>query len=50
MVEEIGKASCLLCPRHCQLKVGQTGRCGVRENKGSGVESLNYGEADLLAY
>ncbi|NMA68398.1 MAG: AmmeMemoRadiSam system radical SAM enzyme [Desulfitobacterium sp.] len=45
MVKEIGKASCLLCPRHCQLKVGQTSRCHVRANKGSGVVSLNYGEA-----
>ena len=37
-------ASCLLCPQHCQLRLGQTGRCQVRGNKGEGVQALNYGE------
>lgn len=37
-------ASCLLCPQHCQLRLGQTGRCHVRGNEGEGVQSLNYGE------
>lgn len=38
-------ASCLLCPQHCRLRSGQTGRCHVRGNQGNGVEPLNYGEA-----
>lgn len=37
-------ASCLLCPHHCQLRLGQTGRCHVRGNRGEGVAPLNYGE------
>jgi pyruvate formate lyase activating enzyme len=37
-------ASCLLCPQHCQLRPGQTGRCHVRANQGEGVQPLNYGE------
>lgn len=37
-------ASCLLCPQHCQLRPGQTGRCHVRGNEGEGVQPLNYGE------
>jgi len=37
-------ASCLLCPQHCQLRMGQVGRCKVRGNQGEGVQALNYGE------
>lgn len=41
---EAKTASCLLCPQHCQLRLGQAGRCQVRGNEGEGIQSLNYGE------
>ena len=37
-------ASCLLCPQHCQLKPGQSGRCHARENREGAVVSRTYGE------
>ena len=40
----INSASCLLCPQHCQLRPGQSGRCHARENRGGEVVSLTYGE------
>lgn len=39
------RASCLLCPQHCQLREGQTGRCHARINRGGEIVSLTYGEA-----
>jgi len=38
-------ASCLLCPQHCYLRQGQSGRCHARENRQGEVVSLTYGEA-----
>ncbi|MGI6120241.1 MAG: AmmeMemoRadiSam system radical SAM enzyme [Desulfosporosinus sp.] len=37
-------ASCLLCPQHCQLRHGQTGRCKARENREGEIVSRTYGE------
>ncbi|MHB1405594.1 MAG: AmmeMemoRadiSam system radical SAM enzyme [Desulfitobacteriaceae bacterium] len=37
-------ASCLLCPQHCQLKPGQSGRCHTRENREGEIVSVTYGE------
>ena len=37
-------ASCLLCPQHCQLKPGQSGRCHTRENRKGEIVSVTYGE------
>ena len=37
-------ASCLLCPQHCQLRHGQSGRCHARENRDGEVVSRTYGE------
>lgn len=34
---------CKLCPRHCRLKDGQIGVCGVRGNTGRSMTSFNYG-------
>ncbi|HBP63571.1 MAG TPA: AmmeMemoRadiSam system radical SAM enzyme [Desulfosporosinus sp.] len=37
-------ATCLLCPQHCQLRQGQSGRCHARKNYEGEIESLTYGE------
>ncbi|MDP4127892.1 MAG: AmmeMemoRadiSam system radical SAM enzyme [Bacillota bacterium] len=42
--KEAYKASCLLCPQHCQLRPGQVGRCHARENREGEVVSRTYGE------
>lgn len=41
---ELYSASCLLCPQHCQLRPGRSGRCHTRENRAGEVVSLTYGE------
>lgn len=38
-----GVYRCLLCPRACVLKKGQTGFCGVRRGGSEGLETMNYG-------
>ncbi len=40
---------CQLCPWHCQIRLGKTGRCGVRQNVDGVLRSLNYGEATSVA-
>lgn len=42
------KVHCFLCPHHCHLKEGQKGLCGVRENIGGRLYSLNYGELSAI--
>lgn len=37
-------AACLLCPQHCLLKPGQTGRCHARANREGEIVSVTYGE------
>jgi pyruvate formate lyase activating enzyme len=37
-------ATCLLCPQHCQLRQGQSGRCHARQNREGEIVSLTYGE------
>lgn len=34
---------CNLCPNHCQLTVGQLGRCGTRMGSEAGLLDLTYG-------
>ncbi|HNW57140.1 MAG TPA: AmmeMemoRadiSam system radical SAM enzyme [Bacteroidales bacterium] len=34
---------CLLCPRYCKLKPGQTGACGVRKNNRGKIDLITYG-------
>ncbi|KLU60255.1 radical SAM superfamily protein [Peptococcaceae bacterium CEB3] len=43
-----GTAVCLLCPQHCQLRPGQSGRCRARGNKEGAVVSLTYGEVAAM--
>lgn len=40
-----GRVRCLLSPRHCTLKAGQHGFCGVRANRNGRLVSLNYGKS-----
>lgn len=35
---------CLLCPRHCVIREGERGLCGVRENNGGVYVSKVYGK------
>ena len=41
---EGGKADCYLCNFHCLIADGKRGVCGVRENRGGALFSLNYGK------
>ncbi len=40
-----GYLQCGLCPWHCRIRPGKTGRCRVRENVDGVLRSLNYAEA-----
>jgi pyruvate formate lyase activating enzyme len=42
--QESYRACCLLCPQHCQLRNGQSGRCHARQNREGEIVSLTYGE------
>jgi len=40
---------CAICPHHCRLAEGQTGRCRARSNRGGAIVSDNYGFITSLA-
>jgi len=40
-----GRLECGICPRHCRLREGQRGYCGVRGRVGGAVALLVYGGA-----
>ena len=42
-------AVCGICPRHCRLQIGQTGKCRARSNRNGVVVSDNYGVVTSLA-
>lgn len=42
---ENGVVRCHLSPRNCVIKEGQHGFCGVRENRGGRLVTLNYGKS-----
>lgn len=44
-----GRVDCLLCPWHCRLRPGSSGRCGVRVNREGVLYTLNYAEVTSLA-
>jgi pyruvate formate lyase activating enzyme len=46
---ESTRVECQLCPWHCRLDPGQTGRCGARQNVGGALHSLNYGQITSMA-
>jgi pyruvate formate lyase activating enzyme len=39
---------CLLCPRHCQIRPGERGLCGVRENVDGVYVTKVYGKAAAI--
>ena len=44
-----GRVECLLCPHHCQIANGKTGRCRSRRNKDGVLVSEVYGKPCSLA-
>ena len=44
-----GRISCALCPHHCRLRVGETGRCRARAHIDGAIQSLNYGRFTAIA-
>ena len=42
------EAVCPVCPHHCLLAEGQTGRCRVRKNREGKIVSINYGKLTSL--
>ena len=43
-----GSVLCFLCPHNCKIGVGGRGLCGVRQNRGGTLYSLNYGEISSI--
>jgi len=37
------RLECVLCPRHCRLRDGQSGLCFVRQRRGNGIVLAAYG-------
>lgn len=44
-----GKIVCPVCPHHCALAEGETGRCRARANRGGRSVSLSYGRVTSVA-
>ena len=42
------EAVCPVCPHHCLLAEGQTGRCRARKNRNGKIVSINYGKLTSL--
>lgn len=43
------KVVCPVCPHHCALAEGQTGRCRARANRNGDIVSLSYGRVTSVA-
>lgn len=43
------KKICEICPHHCNLSVGEIGKCRARKNFGDKIFPINYGELTSLA-
>lgn len=43
------KIACDLCAHLCEIADGARGRCGVRENRGGAIVTVNYGRVVALA-
>ena len=39
-----GKTQCRLCNHYCVIRLGERGKCGVRENRDGTLYALNYGK------
>lgn len=44
-----GVAICEICPHHCHIVLGASGRCGARGNRAGEIISLSYGRLTALA-
>ena len=42
------EAVCPVCPHHCLLAAGQTGRCRARKNREGKIVNINYGKLTSL--
>lgn len=49
MSERDAMAVCPICPHHCRLREGETGRCRARVAEGGRVHAANYGRVTALA-
>lgn len=49
MRREGGRVQCTLCPRHCLLRDGQVGFCGVRKNQRGHLILTGYGRVAAIA-
>jgi len=38
------RVHCFLCSQHCHIEPDETGKCGVRQNRGGKLWSLVYGK------
>ncbi len=43
------KIACPICPKHCTLSEGETGRCRARANVGGKIIDINYGRITSIA-
>lgn len=43
------KKVCEICPHHCQLEIGEVGKCRGRFNDGEKITALNYGAITSIA-
>ena len=48
--EKEKKIKCLNCAHYCQIEDQKRGLCGVRENRGGKLYSLNYGKIIALSF
>ena len=47
--QEHKAVQCMLCSHYCTIRTGNTGTCGVRENREGRLFSLVYGQVSALA-
>ena len=47
--DEDGAVVCRLCPHHCHIDEGETGSCGVRENRNGVLVAMGYGQVSSVA-
>jgi pyruvate formate lyase activating enzyme len=43
-----GSVTCKLCPHQCEIKIGNTGLCQVRQNINGQLQALTYGKISAL--
>lgn len=48
-IDSSGQARCHLCPHHCRIALGHSGRCRTRYYDGEQLQALNYGQCTSIA-